>query len=100
MFKIVSKRVLNPAVVMVEIEAPFVAKKIQAGQFIILRIDEYGERIPFTVADTDLEKGTVTIIFQIVGKSTKELSQLNVGDSIRDFVGPLGRPTELEGIKK
>lgn len=100
MFKIVSKRVLNPAVVMMEIEAPFVAKKIQAGQFIILRIDEHGERIPFTVADTDLEKGTVTIIFQIVGKSTKELSRLNAGDSIRDFVGPLGRPTELEGIKK
>lgn len=100
MFKIVSKRVLNPAVVMMEIEAPFIAKKIQAGQFIILRIDEYGERVPFTVADTDLGKGTVTIIFQIVGKSTKELSRLNAGDTIRDFVGPLGRPTELEGIKK
>lgn len=100
MFKIVSKRVLNPAVVMMEIEAPFVAKKIQAGQFIILRIDEHGERVPFTVADTDLEKGTITIIFQIVGKSTKELSRLNAGDSIRDFVGPLGRPTELEGVKK
>ncbi len=100
MFKIVSKRVLNPTVTLMEIEAPFVAKKIHAGQFIILRIDEHGERVPFTVADTDLEKGTVTIIFQIVGKTTKELSRLNAGDSIRDFVGPLGRPTELEGVKK
>ncbi|ADU26888.1 sulfide/dihydroorotate dehydrogenase-like FAD/NAD-binding protein [Ethanoligenens harbinense] len=100
MFKIVSKRVLNPTVTLMEIEAPFVAKKIQAGQFIILRIDEYGERVPFTVADTDVEKGTVTIIFQIVGKTTKELSRLNAGDSLRDFVGPLGRPTELEGVKK
>lgn len=100
MFKIVSKRVLNPAVVLMEIEAPYVAKKIQAGQFIILRVDEYGERIPFTVADTNQETGTVTLIFQIVGKTTRELSRMNAGDSVRDFVGPLGVPTHLEGIQK
>ena len=83
-----------------EIEAPRVAKKAEPGQFIIFRIDEYGERIPLTIADFDREKGTVTIIFQIVGKSTMQLSELNEGDSILDFVGPLGTASHLEGYKK
>ena len=81
-------------------EAPLIAKKAKPGQFIILRIDENGERIPFTVADTDAEKGLVTIIFQIVGKTTHQLSLLEQGEYICDFVGPLGRSSELDGIKK
>ena len=96
MFKIVTKRVLNEAVVLMEIEAPFIAKKAQPGQFIIFRIDEHGERVPLTIADFDREKGTVTIIYQIVGKSTEQLSKLNEGDAILDFVGPLGVPTHIE----
>lgn len=101
MFKIVHKRVLNPSVVLMEIQAPFIAKKAKAGQFIIFRIDEHGERIPLTIADYDREKGTVTIIFQIVGKSTERLSTLNEGDSILDFAGPLGIPTHIdENAKK
>ena len=100
MFKIVRKVALNPTVTLMEIEAPFVAKKAQAGQFIILRVDEKGERIPLTVADYDREKGTVTIIFQIVGGSTIHLNYLNEGDYIQDFVGPLGVPTHTEGLKK
>ena len=81
-------------------EAPLIAKKAKAGQFIILRLDEQGERIPLTIADYDREKGTVTIIFQKVGLTTELLAELNEGDSIRDFVGPLGLPTELpEGAK-
>ena len=87
-------------VTLMEVEAPFVAKKAEAGQFIIFRVDEFGERIPLTIADYDREKGTVTIIFQAVGRSTKLLSELNEGDSIHDFVGPLGKPTELDGYKK
>ena len=100
MYKIVKKRQLNENVVLMEIEAPFVAKKALAGQFIILRVDEYGERIPLTVADYDRENGTVTIIFQIVGATTKLLSTLNEGDCLKDFAGPLGKATELDGVKK
>ena len=100
MYKIVSKQVLNPTVTKMEIEAPLVAKKAQPGQFIILRTDENGERIPLTVADYDREKGTVTIIFQIVGATTNQLNSFKEGDYIHDFVGPLGKPTETEGLKK
>lgn len=82
------------------VEAPFIARKVMPGQFVIIRIDEKGERIPLTVADFDREKGTVTIIFQAVGFTTKKLAGLNVGDCILDFVGPLGLPTEIEGAKK
>jgi len=83
-----------------EVEAPFIARKAKAGQFIIFRVDEFGERIPLTIADFDREKGTVTIIFQLVGKSTKILGAKEPGDMILDFVGPLGQPTEIEGYKK
>ena len=83
-----------------EVEAPLIAKKAEPGQFIILRIDEHGERVPFTIADFDREKGTVTIIVQIVGKTTKELALLKSGDSLSDFAGPLGMPTPLDGIRK
>ena len=100
MYQIVSKKSLNPTVTQMEIYAPFVAKKALPGQFIILRVNEDGERIPLTVAGYDREKGTVTIIFQIVGASTELLNHKNVGDSIPDFVGPLGRPTHTEGLKK
>ncbi len=99
-YKIIRKKVLNPQIFLMEINAPLVAKKAEPGQFIILRIDEYGERVPFTVADFDREKGTVTIIVQIVGKTTKDLSALEEGEEILDFAGPLGMPTELEGLKK
>ena len=100
MFRIVNKRELNPSVTLMEIEAPFIAKKAKAGQFIIFRIDEKGERVPLTIAGYDREKGTVTIIFQKVGFATNALGQLNEGDFIRDFVGPLGKPTPVEGKKK
>ena len=90
MYQIVGKKSLNPTVTQMEILAPFVAKKALPGQFIILRVDEDGERIPLTVAGYDREKGTVTIIFQIVGATTEKLNHKNVGDSIPDFVGPLG----------
>ena len=100
MFKIVRKKELNASVTLLEIEAPFVARKAKAGQFIIFRIDEEGERVPLTIAGYDREKGTVTIIFQKVGLSTKMLGELNEGDYIQDFVGPLGRPTETEGVKR
>ena len=101
MYKIITKRNLNEQVVLMDIEAPFIAKKAQAGQFIIFRIDEKGERIPLTIADYDREKGTVTIIFQKIGRSTIQLAEMNVGDSILDFVGPLGVATHFEeGIKK
>ena len=91
---------LNPQIFLMEVEAPLIAKKAEPGQFIILRIDEYGERVPFTIADYDREKGTVTIIVQIVGKTTKDLALLEAGDSLRDFAGPLGMPTPLDGKKK
>ena len=100
MYKIVSKQVLNPTVTKMEIEAPLIAKKAQPGQFIILRTDENGERIPLTVADYDREKGTVTIIFYFFGATTNQLNSFNEGDYIHDFVGPLGKPTETEGLKK
>ncbi|MBQ7226204.1 MAG: sulfide/dihydroorotate dehydrogenase-like FAD/NAD-binding protein [Clostridia bacterium] len=100
MYKIVEKRELNPTVVLMEIEAPLVAKKAEPGQFIILRTDAEGERIPLTVADFDRERGTVTIIFQIVGATTKKLSMLEKGEFLHDFVGPLGRATHTEGLKK
>ncbi len=99
-YKIVTKKVLNPQIFLMEVEAPLIAKKAEPGQFIILRIDEYGERVPFTIADFDREKGTVTIIVQVVGKTTQDLSKLEEGASILDFAGPLGVPTELEGLKK
>ena len=100
MYKIVRKKSLNPTVTLMDIEAPLVAKKAKAGQFIILRVDGDGERIPLTVAGCDQEKGTVTIIFQIVGATTEKLSRKHEGESIEDFVGPIGMPTEIEGLKK
>lgn len=100
MYKILRKKELNPTVTLMDIEAPFVAKKAEPGQFIILRVDAEGERIPLTVADYDREKGTVTIIFQIVGGTTERLNHLNEGDFIQDFVGPLGEPSHTEGLKK
>ncbi len=100
MYKIVAKRELNPTVTMIDVEAPFVARKAKAGQFIIFRIDEKGERVPLTIAGYDREKGTVSIIFQKVGFSTIALGKLNVGDYISDFVGPLGKPTDVEGKKR
>lgn len=100
MYKIVRKKELNPTVTLMDIEAPLVAQKAQPGQFIILRVDEDGERIPLTVADYDREKGTVTIIFQIVGATTELLNHKNEGEYIQDFVGPLGKATETEGKKK
>ena len=99
MYKIVRKEKLNDFVTLMEIEAPFIAKKAKAGQFIILRVDEDGERIPLTVAGTDKERGTVKIIFQTVGATTLKLSEKNEGEYITDFAGPLGMPTHTEGIK-
>ena len=100
MYKIVKKRSLNPTVTMMEIEAPFVAKKAEPGQFIILRVDEAGERIPLTIAGYDRAAGTVKIIFQIVGATTFRLNEKNEGEYISDFAGPLGVPTHTDGIKK
>ena len=100
MYKILKKESLNPTVTLMEIDAPLIAKKAEPGQFIILRVDERGERIPLTVADYDREKGTVTIIFQIVGATTEKLNHLNEGDCLHDFVGPLGTPSHVEGLKK
>ena len=99
-YKIVKKADLNSQIYLMEIEAPLVARKAAPGQFVILRIDEKGERVPFTIADFDKEKGTVTVIIQAVGKTTRDLSKLNEGDTILDFAGPLGIPTPLEGLKK
>ncbi|MFQ6792807.1 MAG: sulfide/dihydroorotate dehydrogenase-like FAD/NAD-binding protein [Thomasclavelia sp.] len=99
MYEIIRKEVLNDVVELMEIHAPFVAKKCEPGQFIILRVGEDGERIPLTIADFDREKETITIIYQIVGYSTKELSKLNAGDSLTDFVGPLGVPTNFHEAK-
>ena len=100
MNRILEKTPLNPTVTRMVVEAPLVARKAEPGQFIILRTHEDGERIPLTVADFDREKGTVTIIFQIVGATTEKLNHLNAGDMIHDFVGPLGRATETEGLHK
>ena len=100
MYRIVKKRVLNPTVTLMEIEAPAVARKCEPGQFIILRVDENGERIPLTIAAYDREKGTVTIIFQLVGASTMALGRLEEGDFIQDFAGPLGTPSHTQGLGK
>ncbi len=100
MYRIVKKRVLNPTVTLMEVEAPAVARKAEPGQFIILRVDQEGERIPLTIAAFDREKGTVTIIFQIVGGTTEKLNHKEEGDFLQDFVGPLGKATETEGLKR
>ena len=100
MYRIVRKEALKPTVILYEIEAPMVAKKAEPGQFIILRVDENGERIPITIHDFDREKGTVTIIVQTIGATTEKLSHKQQGEFLQDFVGPLGRPTETEGKKK
>lgn len=100
MYKVVRRRSLKPTVTQIEVEAPLVARKAKAGQFIILRVDEDGERIPLTVAGTNPEEGTVKVIFQVVGATTEKLNHVKEGECIQDFVGPLGRPTETEGIKK
>ena len=100
MYRIVTKKSLGPTVVQMEIEAPLVARKAKAGQFIILRVDEEGERIPLTVAGFDRDAGLVKIIFQVVGATTKSLSLKEAGDAISDFVGPLGKPTELSGLRR
>ncbi len=100
MYKIIRKERLNPTVTLMEVDAPRIAKKAEPGQFIILRVNDEGERIPLTIADFDREKGTVTIIFQIVGATTKLLDALNEGEVIHDFVGPLGVPSRVEGLKK
>lgn len=100
MFKILAKKQLNAQVTALTLEAPFVARKVKAGQFVMVRIDELGERIPLTVADFDRDNGTLTIIFQAVGFTTKRLAELNVGDNILDLVGPLGCPTEFGSPKR
>ncbi len=100
MYQIIKKELLNPTVMRMEIFAPRVAKKAEPGQFIILRVDEEGERIPLTIAGYDREAGTVSIIFQIVGATTYRLSQKAAGEAIQDFVGPLGNATEIDGLKK
>ena len=100
MYKIVKKKSLNPTVTLMEIDAPLIAKKAQPGQLIILRVDEEDERIPLTVAGYDREKGTVRIIFQIVGATTEHLNHLNEGDCLQDFVSPLGVPPHTDGYKK
>ena len=100
MYRIVDKKVLNPTVVQLQIEAPLVANKARPGQFIILRVDEDGERIPLTVAGVDKKNGTVKIIYQIVGSTTEKLSHKEAGDYLQDFVGPLGVATHLDGLKK
>ena len=100
MYTILKKEALNPTVTRMDIAAPLIARKAEPGQFVILRVDEAGERIPLTVADTDPEAGSVTIIFQIVGATTYKLNQLQVGDSLHDFVGPLGVASHVEELKK
>ena len=100
MYNILDKKILNDQVVSLTIDAPFVARKVKPGQFVILRIDERGERVPLTVADFNAEKGTLTVILQTIGYSTKKLGSLNAGDSIADCVGPLGMPTEFGNPKK
>ncbi len=100
MYRIVDKKILNPTVVQLWVEAPLVANKARPGQFIILRVDENGERIPLTVAGVDKERGTVKIIYQIVGATTEKLSHKEAGDHLSDFVGPLGVATHLDGLKR
>ena len=100
MYQILKKRRLSENVVLMEIDAPYVAKKAEPGQFIILRVDEEGERVPLTIAEYDREKGSITIIFQEIGATTMQLGLLEEGDCLHDFVGPLGRASELEGLKR
>ena len=100
MFRIVNKEVLNPTVTRMDIQAPLIAKKAEPGQFVILRADEEGERIPLTIADFDREAGTVTIIFQVVGATTERLNHKEAGDYLQDFVGPLGKESEVDGLRK
>ena len=100
MYRIVKKKVLNPTVTLMEIEAPLVARKCEPGQFIILRVDDQGERIPLTIADFDRAAGTVTIIYQIAGGTTEKLNQKEQGEYLQDFVGPLGRATHTDGLKR
>lgn len=100
MYPIVEKRVLNEEVTLMEVRAPLAARHARPGQFIILRVDEVGERIPLTIADFDREKGTVTVIFQKVGATTRLLDQKNEGDALADFVGPLGKPSEFDGVRR
>lgn len=100
MYKIIRKKELNPTVTLMDVDAPLIAKKAEPGQFIILRTDADGERIPLTIADFDREKGIVTIIFQIVGATTEKLNHLKEGEFIHDFVGPLGVPSKVDGLKK
>ena len=100
MYRILKKKQLNETTVLMELDAPFIAAKALAGQFIIFRVDEQGERVPLTIADYDREKGSITIIFQVIGGSTQELSKLNEGDSILDLVGPLGSATEYGDVKR
>ncbi|MBE6651220.1 MAG: sulfide/dihydroorotate dehydrogenase-like FAD/NAD-binding protein [Ruminococcaceae bacterium] len=100
MYKIIEKTYLNPTVAKITVEAPLVAKKIEPGQFIILMVEENGERVPFTVADFDSEKGTVTVIFQIVGATTMKLAEKEAGEYIAQFAGPLGKPTEFGEVKR
>ncbi|MEY8307968.1 sulfide/dihydroorotate dehydrogenase-like FAD/NAD-binding protein [Erysipelotrichaceae bacterium 51-3] len=97
MFKILRKEVLNPTVISITVEAPHAARRAKAGQFVILRVDEEGERVPFTIADADPENGTVTIIYQVVGATTRKLMELEEGDELADFAGPLGKPSEITG---
>jgi ferredoxin--NADP+ reductase len=100
MARIVTKRRLNPTVTLLELESPMIARKAKPGQFVIVRVDELGERIPLTIADYDAIRGTVTIMYQSVGLTTKKLDLLESGDTILDLVGPLGNPTEVEGVKR
>ena len=100
MYKIIKKKNLNPSVTLIEIEAPYIARKAEPGQFIILRVDKNGERVPFTIADFDREKGTITVIFQILGHTTQMMNELNEGECLLDVAGPLGKASKLEGLKK
>ena len=100
MYRIIKKKKLNSSVTLMKIDAPLVAKKAEPGQFVILRVNDEGERVPLTIADFNREEGSITIIFQIVGATTEKLNSLEEGDSILDFVGPIGNATELDGIKK
>jgi ferredoxin/flavodoxin---NADP+ reductase len=100
MYRIINKQKLAPTIRRIDVEAPYVTRHAKAGQFIMLRVDEEGERIPMTIADFDRKKGIVTVIYQVVGATTKKLDQLEAGDELHDFVGPLGRPSKIEGLKR
>ena len=99
-YRIIEKRDLNPQVYFMKIEAPLIARRAEPGQFVVVRLDEFGERVPFTIADFDREAGTITLFIQAVGHTTKAIAQLSAGDCLADVAGPLGMPTELEGYKK